>query len=392
MSPHEMTITDPQIVKAEVVEYIGNVIDEAQQVALAVTDDTSCDRAINLGAAVKAKISWLKTKRKEIYEPLMRATEAVRDEYDRPLKLGAQIEKTLAAAVVDFRLKKRREEERLRLAAEAEARRQKEEADRKEREAAAERERIIKERQMREDAERHAAAEAERQRVAKEAAERKAAADKAQKEADERAAKLREEEEARLKNAQEAHDVGLADRSEAILQTQTPIAPMPAPLPTTAERDAQAVAAKKAEDDRLEQERKAAEAKATEEKLRQEEVERLRKMDEDAALAKQKAAEAEAVASQQITVARPDERTRSSVRWLYEIPNTEEFLKLALAVAERRAPPEYLGWDPERPEKFRASAIGKDVTRLKDQFSGEGIGIRTWPEEGMTFKADQGAA
>ena len=132
-------IIDALVVKAEVVAYIGNVIDEAQAVALAITDDVSCERAVALGSAVKERIVWLNGKRKEIYEPLFRATENVRNEYDNPLKLGKAIEKTLAAAVIDYKLKKRREEERLRLAAEAEVKRQKEEAERKEREAAAER-------------------------------------------------------------------------------------------------------------------------------------------------------------------------------------------------------------------------------------------------------------
>jgi hypothetical protein len=377
---------DAAVVKAEVVSYIGNVIDEAQAVALAIVDDASCERAVALGSAVKERIVWLNGKRKEIYEPLFRATENVRNEYDNPLKLGKAIEKTLAAAVIDYKLKKRREEERLRLAAEAEAKRQKEDAERKEREAAAERERIVREREAIEQKKRDDAAAEERRRKEAEESERREVAAKAQREADERNRKIKEEEDARLRNAQEAADVGLAERSENILEKQTSIAPVAAPLPSAAEREAIAEKERQEQAAAVAEAQRKADEKAADDKRRADDAERLRKMDEEAAIAKKNAAEAEAVAAQQVTVSRPEERMNTSSRYKWDVADEASFRKLVLAVAQGRAPIEYLDFDPAHPEKFRASAITKDVTRLKGEFNGDAIGIRVWAEESGSFK------
>lgn len=387
MSPTEMTIMDPTVVKAEVVEYLGSAIEDARVIAASITDDASCERATILGATIKEKIAWLKGRRKAVYEPLKAATENVRLEYDTPLKLGEQLEKTLVAGVITYKQKKRDEETRARLALEAKAKQEREEAARKEREAAAERDRIIRERELEEQRKRDAiAAEEKRKRDAEEAEKREIAA-KAQREADARAAQLKAEEDARIKTAQEAHDVGLSERSESIIDKQMPVAPLPAPLPSAAEIHA------KAEKDRADREAAAAEEKRkadekiAEDAKRAEETERLRKMDDDAAVARAKAAEAEAAASQQVTVSRPDDRMRTSVSWKWDVSGAEEFKKLCRAIGEGRAPVEYGGFDPANPQKFRAAAITKDVTRLKDQFAGADIGIRTWPEESGSFKA-----
>ena len=381
-------ITDPQVVKAEVVEYIGNALEEARELSVSITDDASCERAVSFGAMLKDKIAYLKNRRKVVYEPLKAATEGVRLEYDNPLKLGDQMERALSAAVITFKQKKRAEEERLRLAAEAEAKRQKEEADRKEREAQAERERIIRERQAREQKERDdRLAEEKRQRD--EEARIKAEADaKAKAEADARAKQLAEEEERRLASAQEAHDVGLSERSETILDAQQPVAPLPAPLPSTAELAAKAEKERKEREDAEAEEKRKADAKAAEDKKREEEAAHLRKLDDEAAAAKALAAEKEAEASQQVTVTRPDDRMRTNVSWKYDVPDLASLKKLCRAVAEGRAPAEYVGFDPEQPQKFRGTAaLQRDVTRLKDQFEGTEIGIRTWPEESGSFKA-----
>lgn len=385
MTPTE--ILDPQVVKAEVVEYLGSVIEDARALAVTITTDEACAQAVDLGTQVKERIKWLKGRRVAVYEPLRQATENVRLEYDTPLKLGEQIEKTLAAAVITYKQKKRAEEERLRLAAEAEARRQREEAARKEREAAAERDRIIRERELEEARKRQDALDEERRKKEAEEAERRAAEAKAKAEADARAAQLKAEEEARLRNAQEAHDRGLSERSEQILEEQKPVAPLPAPLPTAAELAAKAAEDQARRDEEAARARAETERKAAEEKKRQEEAERLRKMDEEAALAKARADEADAIAASQVTVVRPEERMRTSVGWKWDVPDAAAFKKLCRAIADGRAPVEYGGFDPEQPQKFRAAAITKDVTRMKEQFQGEGIGIRTWPEEGGTFKA-----
>lgn len=387
MSPTEMTILDANVVKAEVVEYLGSVLEDARVLSIEIIDDTMLEQAISLGAKIKEKIAYLKNRRKVVYEPLKAATEGVRMEYDNPLKLGDQMERALSAAVITFKQKKRAEEERIKLAAEAEAKRQKAEAERKEREAAAERERVIKEREAREQRERDERVAEEKRKADAIAKEKADAEAKAKAEADERARQLKEEEDARLRNAQEAHDVGLSERSESILDTQKPVAPLPAALPSTEEIAAKAEADRQAREAAAAEDKRKADEKAAEEKLRQEEADKLRKMDEEAAIAKQRAAEAEAVASSQITVSRPDERMRTNVSWKYDVPDALAFKKLCRAIGEGRAPVEYGGFDPENPQKFRAAAITKDVTRLKDQFAGQDIGIRTWPEESGSFKA-----
>lgn len=383
----EMTIVDPAVVKGEVVEYLGSVVEDARVLSLTITDDITCEKAVQLGALVKEKEKWLKGRREAVYEPLKKATETIRLEYDTPLKLADQIGKTLAAAVITYKQKKRDEEKKRQLELEAEAKRQREEAARKEREAAAERDRIIKERELEEQRKREAAQAEERRKQEAIAAEKKAAEDKAKAEADERARQIKEEEERRLATAQKAHDEGLTDRSEQILDKQMPVAPIPAPLPSAAETAAKAEEKRKADEATAAEEKRKADEKAAEDKKRQEEADKLKKLDEEAAQAKAKAAETEQAASQQVTVARPEDRMRTNVSWKYDVPDEAAFKKLCLAIGQGRCPVEYGGFNPLEPQKFRAAAIQKDVTRLKEQFEGDAIGIRTWPEESGSFKA-----
>lgn len=382
-----MEITDPQVVKAEIVEYLGGVLEDARVLSMEITDDATLEKAITLGAMIKEKISYLKNRRKVVYEPLKAATEGVRMEYDNPLKLGDQMERSLSAAVITYRQKKKDEDVRAKLALEAEAKRVREEAARKEREAQAERDRIIRDREAREQRERDERI-AEENRVLAAAAKVKAEAEaKAKADADARAKQLQEEEDRRLASAQEAHDVGLAERSETILDAQQPVAPLPAPLPSAAELAAKAEQEREARAALAAEEKRKADAKAAEDQLREEEAAKLRQMDEEAAAANALAAESEAVATSQSKVERPDDRMRTSVTWRYDVPDAAAFRKLCLAIGQDRAPVEYGGFDPEQPQKFRAAAITKDVTRLKDQFQGQDIGIRTWPQESGSFKA-----
>ncbi len=386
MSP-TTEIIDPSVVKTEVVEYLGSAIEDARTLAASITDDVSLEQATTLGALIKQKIAWLKERRKAVYEPLKTATENVRLEYDTPLKLGEALEKTLVAAVITYKQKKRDEETRARLALEAEAKRQKEEAARKEREAQAERERVVREREAREQKERDERLAEEKRKADAVLAEKRAAEEKAQKEADARAKQLQEEEDRRLATAQEAHNVGLAERSEQVLDKQMPVAPLPAPLPTVSELAAKAAQEKADQRAAAEEAKRKEQAKLDEEKKREDEAALLKKLDEEAARAKAEAAESEAAASQKMTVSRPDERMRTSVSWKWDVANADDFRKLCLAIGQNRAPVEYGGFDPEQPQKFRAAAITKDVTRLKDQFAGADIGIRAWPEESGSFKA-----
>ena len=396
MSPTE--VIDAEVVKNEVVAYLGNVFDLARNLALAVKDDASANQAAELGTAVKARILWLRNKRKEVYEPLYQATERVRNEYDDPIKMGTALEKTLGAAIIKYQQAKKREEDRLRMEAEAEARRQREEADRKAREAEAERQRIIREQEERERKRREEEA-AEQRRVA---AEKKAREDaeraQLQREQDERAARMKKEEDDRIAAAQQAQTVGLPERVDAILETPRPIAPI-ANLPSKAELDAEAArkfSEKQAQD--------AAESKrqqqaAEEQRLREEEQARMKKLKEDADRAAAEASQAEANAAAQATVTQAEERMRTSVTARYEIADRESFLKLTKAVSEGRAPIDWLGFDCEHPEKFRAPAIGRHATKIKNlpdfaakQAEAAAVGVRIWLEEGGTFKAEKGVA
>lgn len=389
-------IVDPSLVKAEIVEYMGSVIEQAQTMALAVKDDASAEQATSLGVAIKTKLLWLKGKRKEVYEPLYQATERVRAEYDDPIKLGTQLEKTLSAAVIKYKLDKKREEDRLRLQAEADARRIREESDRKEREAEAERQRVIREQEERERKRRDEAAAEVRRKLAEEDARKKADQKRHEDELAERARLQRQEEDARLNKAQEAQDVGLGERSDAILDKPTAIAPIAKPLPTHAEQQAQKEQARKELEAAQEAERKRQIAIAEEDRLREAEAAKVRQLQEEAEKSKAEAAAAESAAAAQITVSGIDDRLRTSGSWKYSLDSEAEFMKLVRAVAGGIVPPSWLGFDPEHPEKFRATPIQKHVTKFKNdpdasrkQEELRGIGIRTWLEEGGGFVAEK---
>lgn len=397
MSPTE--IIDAEQVKGEIVAYLGDTLDLAQAAALAVKDDASAERATDIGVQIKNRLAWLKVKRSEVYEPLYQATERVRREYDDPIKFGTQLEKTLSAAVIKYRQDKRREEERLRLAAEADARRVREEAERKAREAEAERQRVIQEQEARERRRREEEAAEARRKAAEKKARQDAERARLQKEQDERAQRIKEEEDARLAKAQEAQNVGLPERVETILETPAPIAPIAAPLPSKAEREAE---------ERRKQEAAAAEAKAEQERqtraaeedrLRLEEQERVRRLKEDADRAKAEADLAEASAAAQASFTRVDDRMRTNTKAQYQVQSAVDFRRLCKAVAEGRAPIEFLGYDPLAPEKFRASAIGKEATKIKNLPDFEAkraemaaIGITVWLEEQGGFKTEKTSA
>lgn len=395
MSP-ATEIVDASLVKTEIVAYLGNVLTQAEEMALAVKDDASANEATSLGVAVKNRVKWLKDKREEVYEPLYKATERVRAEFDTPIKIGTDIDKRLSAAVIKYRLDKKREEERLRLAAEADARRIRDEAERKRKEVEAERQRIIREQEAREQKRRDDEAAEERRKLAEIEATKKAEQERLKKEQDERARLMKEEEDARLKKAQEAHDVGLSERVENILERPTAIAPVPAPLPTTAEMQAEAERKRKQAEADAEAERKRQEAAAEEERKCQEETAHMAKLQEDAERAKADADSAESMAAAHVTVGREDDRLRTSGSWQYAIDDEASFRKLLKAVVENRAPVEWAGFDPEQPKKFRATKIGKYVVKLKNDPDASGkqaelaaIGIRAWLQESGGFKADE---
>lgn len=393
----ELTVKDPEIVQAEIVEYMGSILEQAQQLALDVKDDGSANRAAEIGVAVKTRLVWLKKKRFTDYEEhLFPAAERIRLSFDNPIKLGIAIEKTLGAAVNKYKLDKKREEDRLRLEAEAKARVIREEASRKEREAEAERQRIIKERQEREQRARDEAEAEERRKKAEAKTREDAEIARLKKEQDERARLIKEEEDARLAKAQEAHAVGMADRVEGILENPTAIASVAKALPTKAvvEEEEKRRAEEKAAAEEAERKRQAA---ATEEqRLREEEAAKMKQLQDEADKAKADADLAESAAAAQATVTAADNRMRTNQKAMYEVVDKASFLKMAKAVVEGRAPIEFLGFDPEHPEKYRASAIGKmanDAKKSPDfaakQAEMGAIGIRVWLEETGTFKAEK---
>ena len=387
-------IVDPQIVKAEIVQYLGNVIDRVRELVLNIKDDESRDRAVQAGVEIRGKIDWLEAKRLKVYVPLRDALEVLRKEYDIPIELGTGLIKPLGAAVKNYDIKKRREEQLAREQQEAEAKRIRDEAARKERELEAARQKFIREQQEAEQRRRDALeAEAKREQEMLEAQERDRQ-EQARREQEERARRIREEEDSRLAHAQEAKDVGLDHKVDGILSRATPIAPV-ATMPTQADLDK----ARLEEEDRKrreEDERAAAERRRLDdeaEKKRRDEAEaNFNRLRDETEAAKAKAEEAEAAAAATVSVTRPDDRIRTSVTWKYEVPDRTAFVKLVRAVADGRAPVEYLGFDPDHPEKFRATAIGKDVQKLKGEFGGEAIGIRAWPEESGSFKAAKAEA
>ena len=394
MSPAS-EIIDPSVVRTEITAYLGNVLEQAQAISQAVRDEASANEATSLGVAVKSRLKWLREKRADVYEPLYRATERVRQEYDEPIKLGNQLEKTLAAAVVKFRLDVKREEERLRLQAEADARRIREEAARKEREAEAERQRIIREREVREQRARDEAAAEERRKLAEIEAGKKAERERLASEQAERARRIKEEEDARIARAQEAQDVGLPERVDGILERPTPVAEVVKALPTAAENAA------KAERERREQEeREAAEKKrqadADEEtRIRNEETQRLAKMQDDAARANSAADAAESMAASQVSVSAEDGRLRTSGSYKYALDDEAGFRRLVKAVADNRAPIGWLNFDPDHPEKFRSTMLGKYVVKLRQDPDASAkiaelaaLGVRAWLQEGGTLNAD----
>ena len=389
-------IVEAEVVKSEIVSYLGNVISEAQEIANSVKDDASANLATDLGVAVKSKLSWLKNKREEVYSPLYAATERVRLEFDTPIKLGTALEKTLSAAVIKYRLDRKREEERLRLAAEADARRIREEAARKEREAEAERQKIIKDQQEREQKRRDEAAAEERRKLAEIEACKKAEQERQQREQDERARLIKQEEDERLRKAQEAQDVGLGERVEGILDRTTPIAAIAKPLPTVEQNAAEAERKRQADAADAEAERKRLADQAEEQRLRDAEGARMKQLNEDADRAKANADAAESMAAAQVSVGLDDNRMRTSGRWQYSVDSEADFRKLAKAAVENRVPIEWLGFDKDNPGKFRATTIGKYVVKLRQdpdasskQAELAAVGIRAWIEESGGFIAEE---
>jgi hypothetical protein len=171
------------------------------------------------------------------------------------------------------------------------------------------------------------------------------------------------------------------------------------PLPTVAEHAAQAERERSEKQAAEDAERKRLAAEAEERRLREEETARLRQLQEDAARAKADADSAESMAAAQVSISAEDARLRTSGSYKYAIDDRASFLKLAKAVVEGRVPIEWLDFDPEKPEKFRSTILGKYVVKLRQEPDASAkiaelaaVGVRVWLQEGGTFNADEGAA
>lgn len=383
--PREVEVTLEAITR-DIGPAIDSAVQDAARVAASIRDDETCARAVDVCAQVKAKVEQLEGWRKELYEPLYRHAEKIRDLFDPRTKEAKAVIKTIMASVSEYKIKKERDARIAREKAEAEARRQREEAERKRREAD-EAERLARE---------AAEAEARRKREAEEAEARRIKAEqeaKERKEREEREAaqrerecKQKEEEDARIEHAEEAQRVGNTQKVDSILDTTTPISPVmasPQVAPDKRTLRIESDLAAKVAEEKAERERQA-EAEA---KRKKEEAEAQAKKAREEAEAAEAAAKASAqAAAASAIVTRPDPRTISVVRYKWDLDSdgtrkgdTDAFLRLARGVVEGRLPVEYLGFDPARPEKFRPTAINEDVQRLKGAFTCDGL--KAYPQQ-----------
>ncbi len=364
---------------------ISDAVDRIAKLADGVTDDSSRDLLVTAGSDLATKLKQAKSLRVQIYEPEMKRVTALRGIFDNRIKPAETASKRAIAVVNDYNEKKIREAELVRERAEAEARRVREQAEEKKRKAEeAERQRVEAE-QHRKEAEE---AEKVRQEEAKkEAAAAKERAEQERREAEEadRLRKEKEETAARLKLAEEAKRVGNADKVDIILDQEKPTVPLAPEIeqaPTTEQLEAKAKAEEEERLKREEAERHAAELRKKEEDDKAAAVKAKAEAEEAARLAK----EAEYKAKTTVVEMVPkDDRIRKVTGWKWRVTNIKE---LARAVAEGVIPPNFIGYDPLKPEKFRPSAVTTAVTTDKDKFRCPGIEAKA--QYGGGFKANEG--
>lgn len=385
----EGKVVDAEFIAKEIGPVIDQALAEASRIAANIVDDASRDRAVDLGVLVREKVKQAEDWRETYYMPAYRVAKNLASWCDPRIKQGKAVLEILSSGISRFDIQKRREADLARERAEAEARRIQEEAERKQREAE-EAERRAKEAAEAEARRKREAEEAEKRRIQAEAEAKARAEEEARRvEREERERKLKEEEEARLRHAQEAEHVGNGHKVDSILEKPTAIAAVPASVTTARDQETLRIEqelAQKAAQERAESERKNAEEAAQRQAEEQAKAEQKRKEAEDAAVAA-KAAQA-AVAATAAIAKRPDERVRTTVSWKWALDGDPlvAFFKLAKAVVEGRAPVQYLGFDPSAPEKFRPTAINKDVQALKTAFVCDGI--KAYPQEDKVFLAN----
>lgn len=350
-----------------------------------VEDEATRDLIKSAGGDLKTKVKEVQGLRARWYDPERLRVEALRAVYDTPLKLADSIIRSAESAITEYNERKRREAQVAREKAEAEARRAREEADRKRREAEEAERRAKAEAEARKRREEEEKMRLEREKLERERREFEAAkAEQARKEA-ELKRKREEEEKARLDHAIEAERVGNTDKVDTTLERAKPL-PVAAPVipegPTPEEITAQALKETEEREAREKAQREAAEARQREE----EEKERARQAKEAADKAAAEAKEAEMRAAATTTI-----MPKGVTRHKYRIAGAVEFRAFLEAVVQASLNDpralEYAGYNPEKPDGFRSSALTKDVTRLKDAFRFPGV--ETWSEVVDQIKANE---
>lgn len=375
----------------EATEIMGDAIERLRKLDLEVQDEDQRDKITTQAVDLKTKISQLEGAREQHYDPELQKLKTLRAIYDTPLKMAKLVMESAMSKVSEYNAKKRREAEIAREKAEAEAKRQAEEAARKIREAEEAEAKAKAEAEARKKAEAEAKAR-EEERKRKEEEDKAAKAEAARKaEAEELERKKKEEEDNRLKHAQEAEDVGNKEKVEAILDTPKPIAQVAAQVPdqkTPEEIKAELEA--EAEENRLKQEEETRIAEAKKREDEEKEKARLKREEADKAVAEAKEVQARVSAAANVS-RRPDSRTTSTEKWQYKIENAKKFRDLVVAVAQmsEKDPTvlEYLGFNPKKPDEFKATALGKDLIRLKAGFSFPGV--TTWLGEKTGVKVNE---
>ena len=373
-------VVDIDVIKNEIGPAIDKMLTRADalvpRVSAAVKDNESRDLARREAEHLRDNGKDILDKYREaIYmEQIYRPGEKVRLElFDNRLKRIVAHMKTLLGSVSEYNERKDREAAIAKERAEAEARRQREESERKQREAVAAEARA---KQAAEDEKKRKleAEDAEKRRVAAEAE----AQERRDREAREAAAaetkrKLQEAEEAQIKQAQVAHDEGNgAAKVDTILET-------PKPISTVLGK---AESAGDAESVRLEQENA---RKVTEEKARREREEAA------AAEAKRKEAEAEAFRLRQEADAEHDAGTTAYQRYVWdlesdgtELGDIAAVMAILREVLDGRKPIEYIGFNRKRPQDWRPSIIGEEVSDKKERFVCPGV--RAYPQRDDRLK------
>ena len=390
-------VVDAEIIRTSLGPSIDKIIERADstvaKLAAGINDDESLALAVRAAEALRDDgkdhlVKW----RKDFYEPEYRRAEDIRAMFDPRMKKIEAHMKTLLGHVADYKALKERQAKLAREKAEADARRQREEAERLQREAEAAEARakqaVEDEKRRKLEAE---AAEVRRVQAEKDAEERRT------REAREAAAtetkrKLDEEEQSRLTHAQVAQDEGNgAAKVDTILESATPISPVLGKAEQAKDLEAvrlESENAARVAEEKLRLER--VEADAAEQRRKDAEAEAFRKREE--ATQATAAATAAAAAAAATSIAKTDETgTTGTIRWKWDLESdgTEmgditAVMAVIKAVLEGIVPIEYIGYNRKRPQDFRPSLIGEDVTDKKDRFACPGI--RAYPQQDEQLK------